>query len=132
MRSEVGYGEKVARKAWLKKVEEQICSVTRRRSLERFETRDSFELEKAVSCRDGDHWWRTKLDFCSGKPFDDLHRSTAFWAAPKTGRVFGGRRVLFGLRLLYRAEQVKAKRQESGTLAIGQEAKVTDAHETLG
>ena len=39
--------------------------------------------------------------------------------------------MLFGLRLLCRAEQVKAKRQESGTLAVGQEAEVTDAHETF-
>jgi len=72
------------------------------------------------------------LDFGSRKPLDDLHRSTAFRAAPKIGRVFGGGSVLFGLRLLCRAEQVKAERQESGTLAVGQEAEVADAHETLG
>ena len=27
---------------------------------------------------------------------------------------------------------MKAKRQESGTFAVGQEAEVTDAHETFG
>ena len=130
--AEVGGRKKVHRKAWLKKLRAEICSSARRRSPERFETRDSFELEKVVSCRDRDHWWRTKLDFGSGKPLDDLHRSTAFRAAPKIGRVFGGGSVLFGLRLLCRAEQVKAERQESGTLAVGQEAEVADAHETPG
>ena len=40
------------------------------------------------------------MDFGSGEPFDDLHRSTAFRAAPKIGTVFGGRGVLFGLRLV--------------------------------
>ena len=132
MSPEVGYCEKVPRRAWLKKLEEEICSGARRRSVERFETRESFELERVVSCCSRDHRWRTKLDFCRSEPFDDLHWSTAFRAAPKTGGVFGGGSVLFGLRLLYRAEQVKAKRQESSTFAVGQEAEVTDAHETLG
>ena len=116
MRSEVGYREKVPREKWVEKLQEEMA---RRRSPERFETRDSFELEKVVSCRDRDHWWRTKLDFGSGKPLDDLHRSTAFRAAPKIGRVFGGGSVLFGLRLLCRAEQVKAEREESGAFAVG-------------
>ena len=40
--------------------------------------------------------------------------------------------MLFGLRLWYRAEQLKTKRQKSGTLAVGQEAEVADAHETGG
>jgi hypothetical protein len=35
------------------------------------------------------------------------------------------------LRFLYRAEQVKAKRQEGGAPPVGQEAEVSDAHETL-
>ena len=39
--------------------------------------------------------------------------------------------MLFGLRLLYRAEQLKTKRQKSGTLAVGQESEVTDAHEAF-
>jgi hypothetical protein len=40
--------------------------------------------------------------------------------------------VWFGSWLLHRAEQVKAKRQERGTLAIGQETEVSDAHEAFG
>ena len=47
------------------------------------------------------------------------------------GEVCGGGSVLFGLRLWYRAEQLKAKQQKSGTLAVGQESEVTDAHETF-
>jgi hypothetical protein len=34
--------------------------------------------------------------------------------------------------MLRRTEQVKAKRQESGAPAVGQEAEVADAHETFG
>ena len=71
------------------------------------------------------------MDFGNGERFDDLHRSTAFRAAPKIRGVFGGGTVLFGLRLLCRAEQVKAEREESGAFAVGQEAEVTDAHETF-
>ena len=103
----------------MKKLQEEICSAARRKSPGRFEMRESFELEKFVSCRSRDHWWRTKLDFGSGEPFDDLHRSTAFRAAPKIRGVFGGGTVLFGLRLLCRAEQVKAEREESGAFAVG-------------
>ena len=71
------------------------------------------------------------MNFSSGEPFDDLHGSAAFRAAPKIRRVFGGASRLFGLRSLYGAEQVKAKRQKSGTFPVGQEAEVTDAHETF-
>jgi len=38
---------------------------------------------------------------------------------------------LFGLRLLCRTQQLKAKRQECGAFAVGQKAEVTDAHEAL-
>ena len=131
MRSEVGCCEKVSREAWLKKLQEEIGSAARRRIPERFETRDSFELEKIVSCRSRDQRWRAKLDFGSGEPFDDLHWSSTLGTGIKIRRVFGGGSVLFGLGLLCRAEQVKAKWQESGTVAVGQEAEVTDAHETL-
>ena len=72
------------------------------------------------------------MDFGSRESFDDLHRSTAFRAAPKAGGVFDGGSVLVGSRFLCRAEQVKAKWQESGTFAVGQEAEVTDAYETFG
>ena len=71
------------------------------------------------------------MNFSGGEPFDDLHGSAAFRATPKIRRVFGGASRLFGLRSLYGAEQVKAKRQKSGTFAVGQEAEVTDAYETF-
>jgi hypothetical protein len=49
-----------------------------------------------------DHWRRAKLD--------DLHRASTLGAVPEIGRVLGGGDVLFSLRLLFRAEKVKAKR----------------------
>ena len=131
LRAEIGYGEKVSQRLWLKKVEEGIGLTARHRDTERREVRRVFELVRVVSCRNADPWWRTKLNFSSGEPFDDLHRSTAFRAAPKIGTIFGGRGVLFGLRLLCRTQQLKAKRQERGAFAVGQKAEVTDAHEAF-
>ena len=110
-RSEVAYCEKVPRKGWLKKLQEEVGWAARRRSPERAETRGGFELERVVSCRSREHRWRAKLDFGSGEPVDDLHRSTAYRAAPKIGRVFGGGSMLLDLRFWWRTEQVKAKRQ---------------------
>jgi hypothetical protein len=110
VRAEIGYGEKASQRLWSKKLEEGIGLTARHRDAERLEVARVFELERVVSCRNADPWWRTKLDFGSGEPFDDLHRSTAFRAAPKIGTVFGGRGVLFGLRLLFRTQQLKAKR----------------------
>jgi hypothetical protein len=111
VRGEIGYGEKASQRLWSKKVEEGIGLTARQRDTERPKGRRVFELERVVSCRSADPWWRTKLNFGSGESFDDLHRSTAFRAAPKIETVFGGRGVLlFGLRLLLRAQQLKAKR----------------------
>jgi hypothetical protein len=100
VRAEIGYGEKVSQRLRLKKLEEGIDWATRRSGTGRPEGCRVFELERVVSCRSADLWWRTKLDFSSGEPFDDLHRSTAFRAAPKTKRVFSGSNVLSSLRLL--------------------------------
>jgi hypothetical protein len=105
--TEIGHGEKVSRS---KKLKEEIGLTARHRDTERPEGRRVFELKRVVSCRNADPWWRTKLNFGSSEPFDDLHRSTAFRAAPKIRTVFGGRGVLlFGLRL-FRTQQLKAKR----------------------
>jgi len=131
VRAEMGYGEKVSQRRWSKKLEEGIGLAAGHRDAERLEGRRVFELERVASCRNADPWWRTKLDFGSGEPFDDLHRSTAFRAAPKSGTIFGGRGVLSGLRLLCRTQQLKAKRQACGAFAVGQKAEVTDAHEAL-
>jgi hypothetical protein len=110
VRAEIGYGEKVSQRLWSKKVEEGIGLMAGHRDAQRLGGRRVFELKRVVSCRRADPWWRTKFDFGSGEPFDDLHRSTAFRAAPKIGTIFGGRAVLFGLRLLFRTQQLKAKR----------------------
>jgi hypothetical protein len=85
VRAESDYGEKVSQRLWLKKVEEGIDWTAGHRNAERSEGRGVFELERVVSCRSAGPWGRTKLDFSSGEPFDDLHRSTAFRAAPKSG-----------------------------------------------
>ena len=113
------------------KQKSEIGSTARRSGTKRAGTRGRFELEKVVSCSRGDQRWRTKLNFGSGKSLDDFHWTTTLWAAPKIGAVLGGGSVSFGLWLLYPAEQVKAKRQESGTLTVGQETEVPDAHEAL-
>ena len=131
VRAEIGCGEKVSQRRWSKKVEEGIGLTARHRDAQRTEGRRVFELERVVSCRSADPWRRTKLDFGSGEPFDDLHRSTAFRAAPKIGTIFGGRGALSGLRLLCRTQQLKAKRQERGAFAVGQKAEVTNAHEAF-
>jgi hypothetical protein len=110
VRAEIGYGEKVSQRLWSKKVEEGIGWTARHRDTQRPEGRRVFELEKVVSCRRADLWWRTKLDFGSGESLDDLHRSTALRAAPRIGEVFGAGSVLFGLRRLCRTQQLKAKR----------------------
>jgi hypothetical protein len=109
VRAEIGYGEKVSRRLWPKKLEEGVGLTARHRDTERPEGRRVFELERVVSCRSADPWWRTKLDFGGGESFDDLHRSTAFRAAPEIGTIFAGRVVLLGLRLLCRTQQLKAK-----------------------
>jgi hypothetical protein len=99
--AEAGYGKKVSQRRWWKKLKEGIDWEARRRGAERPEARGVLDLERAVSCRSGDYWWRTKLDFGSGEPFDDLHRSTAFRAAPRIEGIFGGGNAWFGLRLMY-------------------------------
>jgi hypothetical protein len=84
--------------------------VAGRRHANRDVAREEYELERVLSCRNGDRRRRAKLDLSSRKPLGDLHRAAALGAVPKVGRVFGGGDVLFGLRLLCRAEKVKAKR----------------------
>jgi hypothetical protein len=106
--AEIGHGEKISRRPWAKKVNEEVDGAARRKGAERSEGRGVLELEKVVSCRSGDHWRRAKLDFGGGEPLHDLHRSAAFRATPKIGTVFGGRGALFGLRRLLRTQQLKA------------------------
>ncbi len=109
VRAKIGWGEKVSQRRWSKKTEEGIDLTARHRDAERLEGRRVFDLERVVSCRRADLWWRTKLDFSSGESLDDLHRSTALRAAPRIGEVFGAGSVLFGLRLSFRSQKLKAK-----------------------
>jgi hypothetical protein len=100
MRAKSGYGEKVSRRLWSKKLEEGIGLTARHRDTEHREGRRVFELERVVSCRNADPWWRSKLDFESRQPLDDLHWAATLGTAPKTKRVFSGSNVLSNLRLL--------------------------------
>ena len=108
VRAEIGYGEKVSQRRWSKKLEEGIGLTAGHRDAERLEGRRVFELEKVVSCRRADPWWRTKLDFGSGQPFDDLHWSSTLGTEIKIGNVFGGGSVFFGKRFLCRTQQLEA------------------------
>ena len=49
VRAEIGYGEKVSRRLWSKKLEEGIGLTARHRNTERPEGRRVFELERVVS-----------------------------------------------------------------------------------
>ncbi len=100
VRAEIGYGEKVSRRLWSKKLEEGIGLTASHKDTERAEGRRAFELERVVSCRSADPWWRSKLDFDSRQPLDDLHWAATLGTAPKTKRVFSGSNVLSSLRLL--------------------------------
>jgi hypothetical protein len=108
VRAEIGYGEEVSQRLWSKRLEEGIGLTARHRDAQRLEVPRVFELERVVSCRRADLWWRTKLDFSSGEPFDDLHWSSTLWTAIKIGNVFGGRSVFFGKRFLCRTQQLEA------------------------
>ena len=68
VRAEIGYSEKVSQRLWSKKLEEGIGLTARHRDTERLEVPRVLELERVVSCRRADLWWRTKLDFSSGEP----------------------------------------------------------------
>ena len=81
--------------------------------------RGEFELERVLSCGRADLWGRTKLDFCSSEPFDDLHRSSTFGTAIKIRSVLGGRGVFFGRWLLSRTQQLEAQGQGRSALSTG-------------
>jgi hypothetical protein len=96
VRAEIGYGEKVSRRLWSKKLEEGIGLTARHKDTERPEGRRVFELERVVN---GDQRRRAELDFGSRQPLDDLHWAATLGTAPKTKRDFSGN-VLSSLRLL--------------------------------
>jgi hypothetical protein len=97
-RPETVFFEKISLSEPLRKSQAQICSAMRRTTTDRGEARRILLMERVVSCGSGDQRWGTKLDFISRRPFDDLHRSTAFGAARKRTCVIGGGDLLFGWR----------------------------------
>jgi hypothetical protein len=99
-----GLGQESIVEEALKKLRMEFCSALRRRETEHAERRAGFGLERGVSCGRSEQRWRTKLDFCSRKSFDDHHRSTTLGTTPETVRVSG---ILICLRFLCRAKQVK-------------------------
>ena len=84
-----------------------------------------------VSCGDDDipGRRRTELELRSCKSFDDQHRPTALWTKPSIARTGGG---YLCLGLCSRAEQLKTKWESGGTFTVGEEAEVSNAHETFG
>ncbi len=83
--SQVLWKDDVARR------EEKISWASRHNRTAHAETSSGFVILVVISCGDGVPCrWRTKLDFISGKPFDDPHRSTALGAKPERTRVIGG------------------------------------------
>ena len=86
-RAEARYGEKVGCRRWLKKRKEESNSTARRKGANRAEAREEYELERMLSCCNGDRRRRAKLDFSSRKPLEELHRATALGAVPRIGRV---------------------------------------------
>jgi hypothetical protein len=84
-----------------RKLGKEICFAARRRGTEHAQTRGGFAFDRVVSCSGRDRRWRTKLDFCSGEPFNDHHRSTTLGTAPEIVRA---RDVLIGLRVRWCTE----------------------------
>ena len=91
------------------------------------------ELGIVVSCgRSGEKGWRTELELGSRKSLDDHHGAATFGTEPKRARLLGKGGFGFGVRWLYCAEYLKAKRQESGAPPVGEEAKVANADKAYG
>src|SRR5579872_755904 len=86
-----------------------------------------------VSCGgSGETRWLTELDLGCSKSLDDHHGSATFGTDPKRARFLGWGNFWLGARWLYCVESLKAKRQESGASAVGEEAKVANADEAFG
>ena len=72
------------------------------------------------------------MELGSSKSLEDHHGAATFGTEPKWVRRLGWGGFWFGLRWLFCVEESMAKRQESGTPAVGEEAEVADADETFG
>jgi hypothetical protein len=74
--------------------------------------------------------WRAEKQLSRCKAFDDVHGSAAERALRKDHGWLGFVGGLFNSGLMDRtAKQPETERQQCGTLAVGKEAEVTDAHE---
>jgi hypothetical protein len=89
VRTEIGYGDKVSQRLWSKKLEEGIDRATRHNSKERSKERGVFELERVVSCRNAQLWWRTKLNFGSGESFGPFLSPVSFSLAFRFSPAYG-------------------------------------------
>ena len=86
-------------------------------------------MEIVMSCGNGIRSrGRTELELSCRKPFDNHHRTGAFGASPK---IAGTGRGDLLLGMWCSTEQLKTKRQSVGTFAVGEEAEVSNAHETF-
>ena len=91
------------------------------------------EVGIVVSCSGpGEKGRRTELELGRGKSLDDHHGAATFGTDPKRIRFLGRGGLWFGARWLYCVEFLKAKGQESGASAVGEEAKVANADEAFG
>src|ERR1039458_8861698 len=67
-----------------------------------------------------------------GKSLDDHHAAATLGTEPKCAGFLDRGGFWFGRRWRYCAEELQAKRQESGAPPVGEEAKVADADEAFG
>lgn len=99
-RPKIGEGEQMPPRVSLRRPEERICGVTGQRDTKQDEARGGFALQRVVSCGRADLWWRTKLDFGGGEPFDDPHWSSTLGTPIKIRSTSSGGRGFLLRRLL--------------------------------
>jgi len=92
---------------------------------------DSAVCGRVISCGRGQERWRTELELCGCKSFNDGHRSAALGTAPQRVRGRRGQRFRFVFRWSG-VESGEASWQQGGAPSVGEEAEVADADEALG
>ena len=128
---EIGGRRKRIANGGLDEVLETIRWASIRKDTQCTEARRVLALEKVGSCGGADLWRRTKLDFDSSKPLDDLHWSSTHGTAIEVRSTWDKRRVFIGRGFLCRSQQLKAKGQGCGAPSAGQETEVPDTYEAL-
>src|SRR5665213_873892 len=75
--------------------------------------------------------WRPRQQLGCGKPFDDMHRTSAGGTVPvgRRARVVGVGRCSWSRDVDRTREQLEAEWQQLSTSSVGEEAEVADAHE---